>query len=216
MKKLILSLFFLILMFHVLCYMLPAYAQYGQYGGETPTYSIIVDKMVSLPHASKGETMQYVDNLLPPDPRFKPSQDVWFKIKIKNTSNINLQAVEVKDYVPDYLLPLQGPGKWNPDNRTIVWNAGDFNIDEEKTYYLKMRVYDQSLLPADKGLFCLINKVEVRNNVAYDDDTSQLCIEKQVLGAKKIPSTGPELGLAILVGNLLLAGVGLRLKNIKK
>lgn len=215
MKKLFSQILALFLMFYILPLTSYIRAQYGQYGGEAPSYSIVVDKMVSNPQTTKGGSLQYVDNLIPSDPRFASGQDVWFKIKIKNTSNINLQAVEVKDYVPEFILPLEGPGKWYPDTRTIVWNAGDFNIDEEKTYYLKMRVYDQSLLPADKGLFCLINKVEVKNNVVYDDDTAQFCIEKQVIGVQKVPSAGPEMGLALLAGNLLLAGVGIRLKNTK-
>ena len=216
MKKSIASIFLFFLMFYVSSFTFHVYAQYGQYGGETPSFSIVVDKMVSTPQTSNGGNIKYVDNLIPADPRFSPGQDVWFKIKVKNTSNINLQAVEVKDFVPEYLLPLEGPGIWNSDNRTIVWDAGDFNVDEEKTYYLKMRVYDQSFLPADKSLFCLINKIEVKNNVASDDDTAQLCIEKQVLGVQKVPSAGPEMGLALLAANILLAGVGIRLKNTKK
>lgn len=213
MKKIFSFSLMLLLMFAVASFATNVLAQYGQYGGQISSYSIVVDKMVSTPNSTKGESTQYVDNLIPADPRFVPGQDVWFKIKIKNTANINLQAVEVKDYVPEYLLPLEGPGKWDPDNRTIVWNAGDFNVDEEKIYYLKMRVYDQSLLPSNKGLFCLINKVEAKNNVVFDDDTAQLCVEKQVIGAKKVPSAGPEMGLVLLSGNLLLATVGMKLRK---
>lgn len=194
------------------------YGQYGQYGGETPSYSILIDKMVGLPITTKGGSTdyQYVDNLSPSDPRFAPSQEVWFKIKVKNTSSQNLTAVEVVDYLPDYLMPLEGPGKWNPDNKTIVWNAGDFNVDEEKVYYLKMKVYDQSMLPADKGLICVVNKASAKkNDIAYDEDTTQLCLEKQVVGVQKQPTAGPELGLLILAGNLITLGIGFRLKKIK-
>ncbi len=191
-------------------------ANYGQYGGETPSYSILVDKMVGMPISTKGGATdyQYVDNLSPTDPRFAPGQEVWFKIKIKNTSSQNLTAVEVTDYVPDYLMPLEGPGKWNPDNRTIVWNAGDFNIDEEKIYYLKMKVYDQSMLPANKGLICVINKASAKkNDVAYDEDSAQLCLEKQVVGVEKQPTAGPELGLGILAMNAVSLIVGLKLRK---
>jgi len=214
MKKLIAFVFLLVLTLHVPRYTLHTLAQYGQYGGETPSYSLLIDKMVAKPGTQKGETAQYVDNLSPSDPRYTPGQDVWFKIKVKNTANVALQAVEVKDYVPEYILPIEGPGKWDPQTRTITFNAGDFAVDEEKTYYIRMRVYDQSLLPADKGLFCLVNKATARNNVTYDEDTAQLCIEKQVLGVTKVPSAGPEMGLALLAGNLILAGVGIKLKKL--
>jgi len=218
MKKYLFSIIVLLLLtLHVTRYTLHVSAQYGQYGGETPSYSILVDKMVGKPTQTKGgsQTVTYVDNLSPSDPRFSPNQEVWFKIKVKNTSNINLNAVQVTDYVPAYLMPIEGPGKWNPDNRTITWNAGDFAVDEEKVYYIKMQVYDQSLLPSDKGLFCVINKVDAKkDNVAYDDDTSQLCIEKQVVGAKKVPQAGPAMGVLVLGLNVLTTALGLSIKKL--
>jgi len=220
MKKYLFSFIVLsLLTLHVPSYTLNVNAQYGQYGGETPSYSILIDKMVGKPTQTKGgsQTYTYVDNLSPSDPRFSPNQEVWFKVKVKNTSSQNLTAVQVTDYVPSYLMPIEGPGKWNPDNRTITWNAGDFSVDEEKVYYIKMQVYDQSLLPADKGLFCIINKVDAKkDNVAYDDDTAQLCIEKQVVGATKVPQAGPEMGMLLLVGNILGLGVGIYLRKNNK
>jgi len=200
-------------------YTLHVSGQYGQYGGKTPSYSILVDKMVSKPTDKKGgsQTYTYLDNLSPSDPRFSPNQEVWFKIKVKNTSNINLNAVQVTDYVPQYLMPIEGPGKWNPDNRTITWNAGDFGVDEEKVYYIKMQVYDQNSLPSDKGLFCVINKVVAKKeNIAYDEDTAQLCVEKQVIGAKTVPQAGPEYGILLLAGNILGLGFGIYLKRNNK
>jgi hypothetical protein len=209
MKKIVSFLFLLFLVLNVTS----VKANYGQYGGETPSYSLLIDKMVAKPGTQKGETAQYVDNLSPSDPRFFPSQDVWFKIKVKNTANVALHAVEIKDYVPEYILPIEGPGKWDPQTRTLTWNAGNFAVDEEKTYYVKMRVYEQKLLPADKGLFCIVNKASAKNNVAYDEDTAQLCIEKQVLGVSQVPTAGPEMGLALLAGNLLTLTIGLQLKK---
>jgi uncharacterized repeat protein (TIGR01451 family) len=152
MKK-FLTIFFLL----VACYLLLAtnsFAQYGQYGDETPSYSILIDKTVAIPNSSNTNSNSYVDNLSPSDPRFHAGNDVWFKIKVKNTSTQNLTAVTVKDYVPAYILPLEGPGTWDLENRVITWNAGDFNVDEEKTYYIKMRVYETSMLLLIKVYLC--------------------------------------------------------------
>lgn len=188
--------------------------QYGQYGQPSQSYSILVDKMVGKPGTSTDATVyQYVDNLSVSDPRFKPDQIVFFKIKIKNTSTTKIVGMEVRDTVPSYLDPLEGPGTYNSTTRKIVWNAGDFEVDEEKTFYLKMKVLSQSNLPTDKGLFCVTNFVKATSSNAYDDDTSQLCIEKQVVSAKKVPSAGPEMGLLLLAGNILGAGFGLYLKK---
>jgi len=192
----------------------PVSAQYGQYGGETPSYSILVDKMVGKPGTSNDATSyQYVDNLSVSDSRFKPDQLVFFKIKIKNTSTKKLVGMEVKDVVPSYLVPVEGPGSYNTTTREIVWNAGDFEVDEEKVFYIKMKVLPQTSLPADKGLFCVTNFVKATSANAYDDDTAQLCIEKQVVGAKKVPQAGPEMGVLILGLNVLTAGLGLAIRK---
>jgi len=52
-----------------------------------------------------------------------------------------------------------------------------------------------------------------KDNVAYDDDTAQLCIEKQVLGVKTVPKAGPEMGLVILGLNVLTAVLGLAIRK---
>lgn len=208
MKKLFGAFVFLTVLFLILSS--NTYANYGQYGGETPSYGILIDKMVAKP-----DTDQYVDNLSVSDPRFSPSQDVWFKVRVKNTSNKNLTNVEVRDYIPSHLEPLEGPGTWNSDTRIITWNAGDFNVDEEKTYFLKMRVLSANNLPADKGLFCVVNRADARNENTYDDDTSQLCIEKKVQGVTTVPSAGPELGLGLVAVEILGLSTGIYLKRKK-
>ena len=86
-------------------------------------------------------------------------------------------------------------------------------VDKEKVYYIKMKVLPQTNLPADKGLFCVVNFVKANSANAYDDDTSQLCIEKQVTTVKTTPAAGPELGLILLAGNLLGVTTGLYLKK---
>lgn len=214
MKKYLFSFIVLFLLtFYVPRYTLYVKAQYGQYGQPSPSYSILVDKMVGKPSLNKGATSyDYVDNLSPSDPRFRPGQEIFFKVKVKNTSNTRLTNVTVKDYLPSYLEPIEGPGSWDASTRIITWNAGDFEVDEEKVYYIKMQIYPQDKLPADKGLFCLVNKVGAYNQ-ASDEDTSQFCIEKEVLGVTKVPSAGPEYGLALLAFNGLVAIVGLRLKK---
>ncbi|OQY68252.1 hypothetical protein B6D29_01010 [Microgenomates bacterium UTCPR1] len=184
--------------------------QYGQYGSPCQSYSIVVDKMVGKPGTSNDyNSYEYVDNLSVSDPRFKPDQVVFFKVKIKNTSTTKLSGMEVRDTVPAYLEPLEGPGDYNSATREVVWNAGDFDVDQEKSFYLKMKVSPQASLPSDKGLFCITNFVKASSANAYDDDRSQLCIEKQVVSAKKVPSAGPEMGLFLFTGELFALGTGL-------
>ena len=182
----------------------------GQYESPCQSYSIVVDKMVAKPG-----TEIYVDNLSVSDPRFIPGQTVLFKVTIKNTSTTTFGGMTAKDYVPQYLTPIEGPGTFDSVNRIITFDAGAFSVDEQKTYYFKMQVNSQANLPADKGLFCVVNKAEASSNTTYDDDSSQLCIEKQVTGIAKVPSAGPEFGYALVAGEMALAGLGIYLKRKK-
>jgi len=188
--------------------------QYGQYGQPCNTYSIIIDKMVGKPgNSNDATTSEYVDNLSVSDPRFSPGQLVFFKVTVKNTSNTTFGGMTAKDFVPDYLTPIEGPGTFDSATRTISWDAGVFAVDEQKTYYFKMQVNSQANLPADKGLFCVINKAQAWSNTTTDDDSSQFCIEKQVATPPKVPASGPELGILLLSGELALMGVGIYLKR---
>jgi uncharacterized repeat protein (TIGR01451 family) len=189
-------------------------SQYGQYGQTCDSYSIVVDKMVQKPGTS-----DYVDNLSISDPRYKPSDDVMFKVTIKNTSTTTFGGMTAKDFIPDYLTPIEGPGTFDSVTRTISWDAGAFAVDEQKTYYFKMRIDPQANLPADKGLFCLVNKAQAWSNTTTDDDSSQFCIEKQIPDVKgvstvvTVPATGPEFGLGLLALQMLGAGAGLYLRK---
>jgi len=195
---------FLVLVFSFLAITVSVSAQCGgQYQSPCQSYSIIVDKMVQKPG-----TADYVDNLSVSDPRYNPSNYVMFKVTIKNTSTATLGGVTAKDYVPSYLTPVEGPGTFDSGTRTISWDAGAFAVNEQKTYYFKMQINSQANLPADKGLFCLINKAQAWSNMTTDDDSSQFCIEKQVTTPPKVPSAGPELGLILLSGEILALATG--------
>lgn len=189
--------------------------QYGQYGGCNPSYTILIDKFVGMPDTSITDptNANYVDNLSPSDPRFKAGQTVFFKAKVKNTSNVTLSNVIVKDFVPSFIDPVAGPGTFDSSSRTISFNAGDFAPSEEKVYFFKMQVMSVDKLPSDKGLFCVVNRAQAFNDKASDEDSAQLCVEKQVLGVSNVPSAGPEFGLILLGLNLGAIGIGMFLKK---
>ena len=188
--------------------------QYGQYGQSCNSYSIIVDKMVQKPGTS-----DYVDNLSVSDPRFKPSDYVMFQVTIKNTSTTTFGGMTAEDFVPDYLTPIEGPGTFDSATRIISWNAGAFAVDEQKTYYFKMQVAPQANLPADKGLFCIVNRAVASSNTTSGEDSSQLCIEKQIPAVQgvstvvTVPATGPEFGLGLVALQMLGVGVGIYLRK---
>jgi len=190
----------------------------AQYVGPTSVpLNLTIDKMVGKPYATKGGAtdVEYVDNLSASDVRFKPGDEVWFRISVKNTSNTDISTVVLYDYLPEYLEPVEGPGTYDKATRTITYQAGDFSTDEEKIFYLKMKIKNQNDLPADKGLFCFSNKAKViKGTSAADEDTAQLCVEKTVTPGTTTPSAGPEYGLILLASQFVLLGAGLKMKKI--
>ena len=194
-------------------------AQYGQYGQPAPVESILVDKQVSKPATqTKGGILQYeyVDNLTPSDVRFQPGADIYFKIRVKNTSSVALYNVMVTDKAPQYIEPVEGPGVYDANARTISFNAGTFNPAEEKVFYFKMQWLTQDKLPADRGLICVSNYARAYTSNASDDDTAQACVEKQVVGVKQAPKSGPEMNILLIAGQLGMLGIGIKLKKKAK
>lgn len=207
MKKIFVFLFAAII--YYLSSNIPVYAGCGgQYESPCQSYSILVDKMVQKPGTS-----DYVDNLSVSDPRYKPGQTVMFKVTVKNTSNATIGELTAKDYVPSYLTPIEGPGTYDSATRMVTWNGGYFGVDEQKTWYFKMGIDSQANLPANQGLFCLVNKAQAWSNDKTDDDSSQFCIEKQVSTPPKVPSAGPEMGLALTAIQLAGVGMGIYLRK---
>lgn len=191
------------------------YGQYGPYGGEEPNLSIVVDKMVGKPVSTKGGSLDadYVDNLSPSDPRFVSGNEVFFKVKVKNTSDIKLKNVEVKDFLPDFVDFKEGPGSFDKSTRTLTIDAGDFDVDEKKEYFIRVKVVEQDELPEDQGVVCVVNKAEAFDGGVSDEDTAQFCVEKEVLGVTAVPSAGPEMGALLLSGQVAMLGLGVFLKR---
>ena len=191
------------------------YAQYGQYG-QGPSKTIDIEKFVAEKIAAEGGTSEeFVENLSSSDPRFRPSENVRFKLTVKNTSDVELKNVQVIDFLPDFFEPVEGPGTFDSNTRKLTFSAGDFKVGEEKTYFLTVRVLSQDKLPSDKGVMCVVNKAEASTEGVSDTDSSQLCIEKEVPPVKEVPAAGPEAGMALLGFNLLGVSVGYWLRRKK-
>ncbi len=206
----------------VLCFIFnvsTVYAQYGQYGGPSPSLSILINKMVARTSTNKGgqticdSSLTFQNNFSPSDPRFVPSDFICFELKVLNTSNTTLTGVTVEDFVPSDVEPISGSGSFNNNSRTITINAGDFAQGQEQDYFFLMQVHNQSQLPQDKGLFCEINRGQAFNANVSDDSSSQFCIEKQVQGVTTTPSAGPEMGALLLSGEVFVLGLGVFLKR---
>lgn len=211
---------------------IPSLSYANGYGGNSVTYgtataapSILVDKLIAYPSETKGGKVEYnyVDNLSSSDYRFKPNQYIFFRIKVKNTSSKEVFNLVAVDQVPAYLkistaLP---DSQFDEKTRILKFNVGGLAPEEEKVFDIQFRVALWAELPQDKGIFCIVNKVEVKNNEVADDDSSQFCIENglfisaapQTPAPAKIPSAGPEFGIAIVSLSSFMGYAGLKLRK---
>lgn len=213
MKKIVLFLTLVIVLF---CTSITR-AEYGPYGGPEEGDKLLVDKLVAYPVKDGNGNIiyQYVDNLGASDYRFSPLGYVFFKVKVKNVTDKTITNITLVDTFPSYLEIFEDTGIYDASKRTITIKIDKLEPNEEKVFTLKARVLASGSLPADKSLLCLINNAKATATNAYDDDNSQFCIEKRVLGAttpSEIPSTGAET-LVIIGLSSLLSGIGITLKK---
>lgn len=157
------------------------YGHYGPYGQPANISRILIDKFVSTPKTNgkcEDPKVKYFDNFLLSDPRLKANQEVCFKISVKNTTETSISDVKIQDSIPQFLNPIEGPGSFEKTAKMISFDAGKFDVNEEKSFFIKMTVVPADKIPADIGIFCMNNKATASINSASDEDTSQICIEK--------------------------------------
>lgn len=176
----------------------------GQYGEVEITKDITLDKKVKNPN-----TDEWVDNLFSSDYKFAPEQKVDFKITLKNVGNKELDQVEYRDTLPEYLNYYSG------DTGVTIY---DFDVDETQTFYFTARVDNEAELPNDWSLYCGPKST----NKAYawieggesEEDTSQICVKQDIVAPVQelkpaiLPKAGPADNLYILLGSAVFSLTG--------
>lgn len=177
-------------------------------GGERcwGTGEILIDKTVK--NYSSG---LFVDNLGVNDPKFTPGQEVLFRLEVKNTGQGTFSKVTIKDVFPSYLDFVWGPAGWDSNTRTLQFDIYDLVAGESRQFEIMARVFDESRLPGDKNLICVVNPASVEADGKTDSDQAQVCFEKKVLGVTVLPPTGPEFGLFVTLGLLVTTLLGAKL-----
>lgn len=149
----------------------------------------------------------FIDNMGENFHRYSPNEEIRFRISVKNVGDANFSKVTVTD-IPagDFLVPVTG---------SLTFDLSDLKPGETRSQEIKMRVLDTNRLPQNNTV-CVVNAAEASAEGNTDRDTSQVCLERKVLGIEKggqitmLPSTGVEdllLGLGSISG--LLAGAKL-------
>lgn len=219
MKNLIRTVFFLIA-FSVINLTNASYAladgAYGQ-AGCVPVYGggvqcprvgqVLIDKTVRNP-----STGLFVDNLGPSDPKYHPQWTVTFRLVIKNSGDQTLDRVTVTDKLPDFVDFMSGPGNYDSNSKTLTFDVFNLTGGSAQTFEIKARVVHAAVLPADKNVVCVLNNVEAQTSSQKDADTSQFCIEKEMI-VPSVPSAGPEHWILSFAGLSTALTIGLYLRK---
>lgn len=168
---------------------------------QPPARQILVNKLVFNPAIK-----QFVDNLGLDQHMFLPEQEVTFRIEVKNTSNVDLTNIKVKDKLPQQLNFVTGPGTFDDNTNTLSFTIDKLSPGETKKFDFKAKVVSEKGL--NVNVSCITNLAEARVDELMDQDSASICLQKKVLGVtKELPKTGVDKFTLTLIASTL--GIGL-------
>jgi len=164
----------------------------NQYGAtvECPSTNIVINKKVRFP----TNVQLFVENLTSSDPAYSPKDEVEYDVAVTNTSNVNFPTVTVIDIFPQYMTFLSGPGRYEAAHNTLTYEISDLKAGTTVHNRMLVKVKDASVFPANQDITCdIINTATATGPGGQSDqDTSALCVQTKVLGAKTLPVAGFE------------------------
>lgn len=198
-------------------------ALYG--GGQScpPSYAYTINKLVQVPGKGGG---QFVDNLSINDAKYTPSQGIIYQVIVTNTGSNTIPSLNVTDTFPQFITFVSGVGNYNQNTNTLNFTVTNLNPGKSVTYVLNAKTADANTMPSDQGIVCVVNQINATDqNGQTQSDSSQACIQKNVLAATQpvltapkmvaSPATGPEmLPLALLLPGAV-GGMFLRKRSKK-
>ena len=171
----------------------PVTAQtYGTYGNGEPTPGdLTINKQVRNPI-----TGLFVENLGSSDATYSPNGEVLFRLIVKNASGETFDPVTVRDTFPAEMTFVSGPGTYDEGSNSLTFTLDKVVAGESRTVEILAKVKSS----VSYGKSCFVNSAHVSASArpAGTDDTAQLCIQTDVLGATTLPVAGFNDLIAIL------------------
>lgn len=149
----------------------------------------------------KGET-DYSDKVI----NVGAGDTIQFRIRIKNTGNVEVDNMKMKDILPDELYKLA-----TGDGLIEEWD--NFEPGETKEFIIEAKINadEFDIKNLDK---CVVNRVDVtRGDKFVDSDTATVCYNTVVL--RELPKTGADSTIAFALVGFVLVGFGIAIKNYR-
>lgn len=148
-------------------------------GGQTcvSTGNILIDKKVLNP-----VTQKMADNLEINDPKFLPNSSISFQINVTNTGGSEIKHADIKDVFPQYVIFTKGPGKFDPNTRTLAFEISNLLPNETRVFTITGRVVEANRLPMDLGIVCNVSSANaITADSGTSQDNTQFCIQNPSL-----------------------------------
>lgn len=175
-------------------------------GGEVcEQKDIQIDKVVLRP-----DTNQFLDNIDSGSFNFNPSQDVTFELRIKNTGDIRLDKVNVKDTLPDTLRWKSG-GNGSSSSQDVTFEINSLDPGKTENRIIVATFLGANNLPV--GITCSTNRGEAKiaDNGDVDSDNASFCVKngERTVAITTMPSTGPEMPIVLLLELIGFTSLGM-------
>lgn len=182
--------------------------QYGGYEEKCVPSDLALNKQVRNPISDL-----FVENLGSTDATFSPGSEITYKLRITNNSGETFSTVTVKDYFPEHLEYISGPGEYRDDIRELKFELSDMVAGESREVEITARVKGADQLP-DQSLFCMTNRASAEARGRHDEDTAEACVTTSVDGVSTLPVAGFNDAL-LMVPFISLGGAGIALLKKK-
>lgn len=148
-------------------------------------------------------TSNFFDNLSISTSAFAVGKEFTFRLTVKNSSGETFHNLNVRDAFPTTMTFVSGPGTYDAGNRTLNFSIDSLPAGESRSFEIVAKV--ASIMSSGQ---CAVNysAVTATERPNGDDDTAQICITGQVLGAEKLPVAG--VNDLLVVPMSVLFGVG--------
>lgn len=134
----------------------------------------------------------FADSLGDSNP-FNPNDSVTFQLIVTNTGQGTLSRVLIKDFLPQVVNFLAGPGNFDQNTKTLSLDVLNLSPNESRPITLSAQIVPNDQLPIDSAIMCVVNQASA--TIADTQQTriasSQFCIRKQIIPGKQLVAVTP-------------------------
>ncbi len=166
---------------------------------------------------------EWQDHISADDHKFDGSDKIKFRIKVKNTGDVEIKDINLVDYLPSFVKYKDGDGDSKSGGKKVEFDKFDLKPGESKEFEFTAKVSKDDDLPEDDKI-CLTNIAKAEGKRADNEDKEEavdfanFCIDlpEDKENPRVLPVTGTDMIPGALSMGLVFVGFGLKKLSSKK